>query len=102
MTDPILSALERKMHRETLKYAVGRAISCQECGTVLDYRKATLVTHKPEGMSIRCTSCWDSVVERMPASAREVMEHAREVGQPLFENHAIAILDGRTLAKRSH
>ncbi len=101
-SDPIFSPLERKMHRETLKYAVGRAIYCQECGTVLDFRKCTLVTHKnPSSMSIRCTSCWDGVVDRMPDAAQAEMVKCRESGQALYENHVIEIIDGRTLARCS-
>lgn len=36
--DPFFNPLVEKMHRELVKYLVGKAITCPRSGAVLDYR----------------------------------------------------------------
>ena len=62
----ILSGLARTLNLNLLKYSVGRAISCSACGSILDYRRAALVSiafespdGEPEslGSFVLCSAC---------------------------------------------
>lgn len=58
---PIMGAFEKKMLKETLKYAAGRQISCPGCGVILDWRTVVLVTAKSNegtGSLILCKECY--------------------------------------------
>jgi hypothetical protein len=64
MTDPIFSELERKLTRDSLRYAVGRAIFCPGCGTILDCRRAVELDfyrgNDLAGVKVVCASCYDA------------------------------------------
>jgi hypothetical protein len=55
-----MSAMETTINRNTLKHAVGRMISCPDCDTVLDYRKAVLLS-TDRAAGIACTDCFDAM-----------------------------------------
>lgn len=56
-----MNALERKMNREIVRFAVQRAIFCPGCQNVLDVDDAVVVTGG--GAAVSCGSCFDSSIK---------------------------------------
>lgn len=55
--------MARTVNRNLLKYAVGRAMFCPSCETIMDYRRAVLITvmrgNDTLATKCLCTKCWD-------------------------------------------
>lgn len=70
--------LEHILHRETLNYAVSRAITCPSCGLVLDVRRAVYVDGHVGLRRIRavaCGACYDRDAKRLA----EVLQPGAEI-----------------------
>jgi hypothetical protein len=78
--DPI-ALMQRYAHRETVRYAASTAISCPDCGDILDQSRTVVVEGpSPTGprTAVRCARCWG----RAPM---------------VFDDGRWSVLDGRIL-----
>ena len=51
---------QRILQRNLLRWAVGRALFCRGCETILDWRRAALVTtEEPSSAFVLCRRCWE-------------------------------------------
>lgn len=80
--------MEREVNTGLVKYAVGRAIFCPDCKSVLDYRRAVLITGVGKA-GISCTTCWDK------RKAALIKKHGDELTAAILGD--LDILDGREL-----
>ena len=61
------AALRAKLNREVIRHAVQCAISCGQCGAVLDMRRAVLLTGPAYGgTDVACVACFDPIVSNIP------------------------------------
>ena len=93
--DP-LDALRRKASREAVRYAVQRAIECPECGGILDYRRAVLITPKGRGAGITCAGCFrrveNQLIEAAAAGGERLAAAVSNIAELIRDN---ALDDGR-------
>ena len=93
--DPILGTLGRDMARKALGYAEGRAITCPECGDILDQRRAVLVTSTgpTARCGIACARCHDATIARVCVKHNITAERAHA----LLQDSGTDVDDGRKL-----
>jgi len=87
----MLDILKTQIDRQSLKYSVGRAITCPTCGDIMDCTRAVEVTYS-KGRAVKtgvcCTTCYDA---RIAPEVESIREHLTSCGI------ATEILDGRIL-----
>ena len=62
----LIDGLAGHMNRQLLRYAVGRAIMCPSCSTILDESDSVLVTLEDRS-AIQCGTCFDECVRKLDA-----------------------------------
>lgn len=85
-----MDAIEAKVNRELIKYAVQRAIFCPYTGQVLDMRRAVLVQVKGGGSFIMTADWWDA----QKANVLLGIEDAKNAGA-IPADTQVEVLDGR-------
>ena len=60
----LIDGMVGELNRQLLRYAVGRAISCPGCKTILDERSAVLVTVGKTSV-VQCGDCHDETVHKL-------------------------------------
>ena len=92
-----MSTKEQTVDRGILRGAVGRTITCPDCGHALDVKTAVLIilakgaAHALAGLllgRISCGSCWDSGFDSRYTVAETVAE---------LVSAGLDVIDGRTL-----
>ena len=60
----LIDGMVGELNRQLLRYAVGRAISCPGCKTILDERSTVLVTVGKTSV-VQCGECHDETVHKL-------------------------------------
>lgn len=86
------SFMQDVVQRELLRYAVGRAITC-DCGKILDMNDAVLYAPDEGKTAVGCGHCWDA---SMVSAAVKYGKGTNEIAELLANGDENAIVDGRT------
>jgi hypothetical protein len=85
-----MDALQAKVNRELIKFAVQREIFCPYTKVVLDVRRAVLIQQTGAGAIVCSADYWDKV----RGSVLNGIEDAKAAGR-LPADYAVEVLDGR-------
>lgn len=94
----VLDLMSKEMGQSLLRYAVSTAITCPQCGRILDERDAVLVEYGPSEKdshyAIFCSPCWENDGKAM---FDRVLQKARDQGVDPW----MSVNDGRVCAHPS-